>query len=276
MANRCRFKETAEPRGCILRPADPAFRFALEPRSSNTAQCRRVTSRVSKVLGAIGLSCGCATTYGPAFSKASPPKQDVYLYGVHSTVVSEAAEPDGAEREDEADAVDVAVVSKPPAKDSSPKSSKRVAETEQDAGTPSTVFALGTYKGTDWVTIDLPGFPANEQVDEKARVVLAKGSNEARITFTVLDTNSGKELCAVVGTVENELIAFDTEQACFAGILGVPMQTSVYEGEGRVGEEGLEVTLGVELTLTTPDGDEIVGDLSYRFAGKLTEPASGR
>lgn len=242
-----------------------------------TAQCRQVTSWALKVAGAVGLVFGCATTYGPAFSNAGSTQHDVYLYGAHAAA-SEAEASSTDEESSEEESADIEVASqKAPARPSKDKPSKTVGALEQDGGASDLVASQltpGTYKGTDWVTIDLPGFPGSEQVDDKARIVLAAVSGSSRLSFTVLDTNSGNELCSVEGAVVNDLIAFDPNQSCFEGILGVPMRTSLYEGEGRMTDGGLEVTLGIELTLTSPDGDEIVGDLSYRFEGKLTAPSS--
>lgn len=91
---------------------------------------------------------------------------------------------------------------------------------------------------------------------------------KGRYSFTVLDTNSGSELCVVEGSLVGKDLVLDEGQSCFEGILGVPMDASLYEGEASLVGETLTVTLGVELTLARADGD-LTGELSYRFEGKL-------
>lgn len=235
-----------------------------------------MASWVSKVVGGIVLICGCATSYGPAFTNTGSVKADVYLYGAHAAAPADPPELVSEQRGDEPSASGTEREGRVATKPSRAKPASTKTVVEQDGGLPEPgALALepGTYEGTDWVTIDLPGLPGNEQVDEKARVLLAIAPGESRLSFTVLDTNSGSELCKVEGAVVNDLVAFEAGQACFEGILGVPMQTALYEGEGRIGDGRLVVTLGIELTITSPDGDEVAGDLSYRFEGKLADSA---
>lgn len=225
--------------------------------------------------GFLVLSAGCATSYGPALSNSGVvPSRDLYLYGSHlaaggatrvtSDGDSESAAPDAPTASAEKHEKPTKAEEKP---------SKAAVEHDSEATDTAAEITAGTYRGTDWVTIDLPGFPGSEQVDDKARVVLEE-VGEGEYAFKVLDTNSGSELCSIQGTVSDGLISFELGQSCFGGILGVPMETAIYEGEGRMAGESLEVTLGIELSLTSPEGDELTGDLSYRFEGKLSEAAS--
>ncbi len=271
------FKQTADSGSGNLRPADPPSPFVLEAMPAYAAQWAVVMTRVSLVGVVLTSIIGCAAHYGPAFPNSARTKGDVYLYGDHSTGRS-ADEDEPASELVEADAPSEALTEKESAASDSkqtPSASKEAPDGEEvDVELEVTAITPGTYRGTDWVTIDLPGFPGSEQVDDKARVVVAALADSSRLTFTVLDTNSGNELCTVEAELIDALMAFDAGQACFGGILGVPMETSVYEGEGRTANGILEVSLSVELTLTSPDGDEIVGDLSYRFEGKLTDDSA--
>lgn len=225
------------------------------------------------------LVAGCATSYGPALSNSgATPVRDLYLYGPHLGAERTAA----VTTDDEFAASDASSPPVPtsekrekPAKLREEVASRAAAERESGGETSAAAIVAGTYRGTDWVTIDLPGFPGSEQVDDQARVVL-KELGDGEYAFTVLDTNSGNELCSVQGAVGDGLIGFEPGQACFSGILGIPMETSLYEGEGRLAGEKLEVTLGIELTLTSAEGDELTGDLSYRFEGKLSEAAPAK
>lgn len=227
------------------------------------------------VAGLAGLSAGCATSYGPALSNSGVvPSHDLYLYGSHlaaggATQVTS----DGDSEPPASSALKASTESHEKAAKSEEKPSKAAVEHDPEATDAGVEITAGTYRGTDWVTIDLPGFPGSEQVDDKARVVLEK-VGDGEYAFKVLDTNSGNELCSIQGTVSDGLIGFELGQSCFGGILGVPMETTLYEGEGRMAGESLEVTLGIELSLTSPDGDDLTGDLSYRFEGKLSEAAS--
>lgn len=136
---------------------------------------------------------------------------------------------------------------------------------EPSASSPASV--AGTYRGTDWVTILMPGFPEDEQVDDQARVVLAVLDKPERYSFAVLDTRTGDELCKIVGTLKESVITFDEDQTCFAGILGVAMEANMSTGLATIDGKSLAVTLGVELRVNTPNG-ELTGDLDYRFEGK--------
>ncbi len=73
-------------------------------------------------------------------------------------------------------------------------------------------------------------------------------------------------MCSLDGTLVNQLIVFEEGQSCFAGILGLPMQAVLYEGEGHLLDGKLDVTLGIEMTVSGADG-EFSGDLAYRFEG---------
>lgn len=214
----------------------------------------------------------CTRSYGPALGNTRSATHDVYLYGPHeATSAAHSSGPDGSPAQATSDdgddlPVEAATVThkqvvvksdaEPSPEQESPQKSRSIA---------------GIYRGTDWVTIDLPGFPENEQVDPKARVTLRKVNDAGLYDFTVLDTNSGAELCSVEATLTGELLAFEPGQSCFDGILGIPMDTTLYEGEGRVVNGTLEVTLGVEMTVSGTE-TEISGDLSYRFEGKLDGP----
>lgn len=215
----------------------------------------------------------CTPSYGPALGNTRSVTHDVYLYGPHeaSSVAhgtAEEASPREVTSDDGADA-SIEVASNVSQK---PVVVKVSAERGGDeTATPVTKAIAGIYRGTDWVTIDLPGFPENEQVDEKARVTLRKVNDAGLHEFTVLDTNSGAELCRVEAKLTGELLGFEPGQTCFEGILGIPMETTLYEGEGRIANGTLKVTLGVEMTVSGTEA-EISGDLSYRFEGKLDAP----
>lgn len=195
----------------------------------------------------------------------------MYLYGAHDGSVQRETQAvpsptTGVTSGDTAiELADTSEHSDPEPKDVAAKSSP-------DAQPPAAEASIvGTYRGTDWVTIDLLGFPESEQVDDKARTVLATLDDPQRFSFTVLDTNSGNELCSVNATRVNQLLVFEPGQACFTGILGIPMQAVLYEGEGRVEKGGqLDITLGIELTVQGPEG-ELSGDLAYHFEGKLSD-----
>lgn len=214
---------------------------------------------------------GCsAVNRTPLFDSAKTPRQE-YLYGpARESIVAaqddaELEQPDEVDEElaevepseddeDEDDDVEI-VVAKEDGTDDKPTDAK------------SAKSFAGTYKGTDWVTIALPGFPEDEQVDDKARVVLAVLDKPERYSFAVLDTRTGDELCKIVGTLSEAVITFDEEQACFAGILGVPMDANIATGIATIDGSSLTVNLGVELSVNTPNG-ELTGDLDYRFEGK--------
>jgi hypothetical protein len=251
--------------------AASAQRFSLSDTTVARHSVTNVKSTALLVGGSSVVLAGCATTYGPALSNVgAEPSYDVYLYGTHADAVT-ALPVTSDSNLDSAKLVAATKDAPEPEKATRKTVAEDPAQHVANKAESGTSIAPGTFRGTDWVTIDLPGFPADEQVDDKARVVLAKLDGESRYSFTVLDTNSGSELCSVEGAAANELIVFEPGQSCFGGILGIPMESALYEGEGRINEGSLEVTLGIELTVLSPDGDDLTGDLSYRFEGKLHE-----
>lgn len=220
-------------------------------------------------VGSFNLACG--PSYGPAFPDVGAASRDVYLYGAHDGSVQRRTQAVPSATSGAASA-DAATEFADTSEHSATDVKERIAKSSPDAlRPPAEESIVGTYRGTDWVTIDLLGFPESEQVDDKARTVVTNLDDPQRFTFTVLDTNSGSELCSVNATRVNQLLVFEPGQACFTGILGIPMQAVLYEGEGRVEKGGqLDVTLGIELTVQGPEG-ELSGDLAYRFEGKLDD-----
>lgn len=207
-------------------------------------------------------------TYGPALPSTGKPKSDEYLYGPHAVVASSGTSSDVGTKERPKASSDAPASQVDAAVATVPEHSKPPSETAAPPPVEARQDFAGNYQGTDWVTIDLPGVSGDEQVDERARVSLLALPTKGRYSFTVLDTNSGSELCVVEGSLVGKDLVLDEGQSCFEGILGVPMDASLYEGEASLVGETLTVTLGVELTLARADGD-LTGELSYRFEGKL-------
>lgn len=224
-----------------------------------------------EMLSAVALVAACSSVSRTPLSDAAKIPRSEYLYGPTGDSVvalvdteepesageSDETTSDEAEEEDDGDDDDFEVVVSTDPDDSDEKTSSQSAP----------VSVAGTYKGTDWVTITLPGFPEDEQVDDQARVVLAVLDKPERYSFAVLDTRTGDELCKIVGSLRDSIITFDEGQSCFAGILGVPMEANMGPGMATIDGNTLTVTLGVELSVNTPNG-ELTGNLDYRFEGK--------
>jgi hypothetical protein len=219
------------------------------------------------------LTGGCSGVSRTPLSDAAKVPRQLYLYGPTGddrvAVASEPEEHD--EKNDEENEGEVGADEEIDDEDEDLEVEVSVIAAEpEDGDKPTSASAgsiAGSYKGTDWVTITLPGFPDDEQIDDKARVVLAALDKPTRYSFAVLDTRSGDELCKIEGTLSESIITFDEEQTCFATILGVPMQAVTSTGIATVEGDTLTVTLGVVLTVSTPNGD-LTGDLDYRFEGK--------
>ncbi len=215
---------------------------------------------------------GCSAVNRTPLSDASKAPRQEYLYGPAGDQVVTASE--DAEDESEGDDAEEVSVDDEASDDDEDESDdlEVVVATDSDQDDDgrdkhSAASVAGTYKGTDWVTITLPGFPDDEQVDDQARVVLAVLDKPERYSFAVLDTRTGDELCKIVGTLSASVITFDEEQSCFAGILGLPMEANMATGIATIDGSSLTVTLGVELSVDTPAA-ELTGDLDYRFEGK--------
>jgi hypothetical protein len=206
-------------------------------------------------LGDAARSVGTEYLYGPAESGAVLQTVDGEGEQPSEEQVEEVVIIEEDEEDESSDDLDVVV------------EAAEETDNEEPRKPSSQATVAGTYKGTDWVTITLPGFPEDEQVDDRARVVLAVLDKPERYSFAVLDTRTGDELCKILGSRNESIITFDEDQSCFAGILGVPVEASTYNGIATIDGASLTVTLGVELTVNTPNG-ELSGDLDYRFEGK--------
>lgn len=251
--------------------------FAHAERPLPHVRARTMAGFVFAARWALGLVLGC--THAACASVNQTPLSDAaklprlsYLYGPaeegtvaldqpteESSGLEMADNDSDLDEEDEEDTSDDLDVSVVVADDED--------EDEDEGSDASPAVLVGTYKGTDWVTITLPGLPDDEQVDDQARVVLAALDKPDRYSFAVLDTRTGDELCKIVGTAKNSLLTFDEEQTCFDGILGIPMEASLVTGIATIDGETLSVSLSVELSVSTPNG-ELSGDLDYRFEGK--------
>lgn len=236
----------------------------------------------------------CATSASPKpFANSLPDTADVYLYGSPQSLAPERAAPP---------APGSAVAKKAPGPSASTQAAaatrrerreaSAAANDEEDAksGKETIVSIAGEYRGTDWVTISLPGLPEDEQEDDKARVIIkrvaasdegddtpassADGGGAAvadgRYSLSVIDTNSGDELCTLDGERTGSVIALPPGQTCFSGILGVPMAAKTLPGEAHIDGLTLSVEFAVELRVQTPNA-ALEGSLDYSFEGQKVE-----
>lgn len=239
----------------------------------------------------------CATSASPKpFANSLPDTADVYLYGSPQSLAPERAAPP---------APGSAVAKKAPGPSASTQAAaatrrerreaSAAANDEEDAksGKETIVSIAGEYRGTDWVTISLPGLPEDEQEDDKARVIIKRvaagsvsdeGDNPSassadgggaavaggRYSLSVIDTNSGDELCTLEGERTGSVIALPPGQTCFSGILGVPMAAKTLPGEAHIDGLTLSVEFAVELRVQTPNA-ALEGSLDYSFEGQKVE-----
>lgn len=122
----------------------------------------------------------------------------------------------------------------------------------------------GKFVGDDRVTIRFDGLPEQVQEDDQATMrVEVEGS---RVSMSVVDSNSGNDLCTVVGEPRDEQILFKAGQSCFAEMLGGPMNAELVGGTAHLADSTLTVELDVKIELRGPD-DSLSGVLHYRFEG---------
>ena len=251
--------------------------------------------RLDSVCSVLAIACGgpvlaCAppVSHQP-FANSVPDGVNVYLYGAAHAKSARQRPPEVLEKRDTKD--EESAQSKQVSRSATRAAKRKKAkETTAQVERETEPDIAGEYRGTDWVTISLPGLPENEQEDDKARVVIKRlgdpsegdaqeafGSGNrdqapsARLfSLSVIDTNSGDELCTIQGELKESVIEFKPGQVCFSGILGVPMQAKTRAGEAHVDGSTLSAEFTVELRVKTPD-TELEGTLDYSFEGERAD-----
>jgi hypothetical protein len=141
--------------------------------------------------------------------------------------------------------------------------------TEPPSGDAGTDLAMGQeswvgeYRGTDHVTIHLPGVPKTTADDPKARARVAD-ARAGSFSVAVLDSSNGSELCVLVGTRTGSRVQFEPGQACFDDVLGFDASTELKHGYAALTDD--QLTIDFEVTIEALDAD-VTGSLLYRFEG---------
>ncbi len=128
----------------------------------------------------------------------------------------------------------------------------------------------GEFQGKDVVSIRFDGFPEQVQEDENAKMRVTV--NGLEVSVTVVDSNSGGDLCTVKGQPEKKQtkqpkVVFPAGQQCFANMLGGPMAAELTGGWARVQDDTLRVEFDVKLEVSGAD-DTLNGSLGYVFEGQ--------
>jgi hypothetical protein len=151
------------------------------------------------------------------------------------------------------------------------KPSKDVADSDEATtgkpkeGEEAPDFA-GLYAGTDVAIYRRPGFPDQEQLDDKAKIRIEKDSDSA-VRIALVNSDDGSDLCELKAQVQGNAAVLAANQPCFSseGEGGIKGEIT----SGRAVLDGDELTLDAEGTLTETIADqEVEGELSYSFTGQ--------
>jgi hypothetical protein len=142
---------------------------------------------------------------------------------------------------------------------------------DTDGGVPEPkAIAAGEYRGTDHVTIRIPGVPRSTEVDDKARSRVVT-NEDGTYAVSVLDSNTGDDLCTLEGKraandkPEVSHIEFDAGQSCFEDVLGFDAVTALEHGSADISGENLTIRFLLKLTAEEAG---VEGALDYSFEGK--------
>ncbi len=125
----------------------------------------------------------------------------------------------------------------------------------------------GDYLGRDTLKLELANRTAPPQVDDGAK--LRVDVDGQRVTFVVVDSQEGQELCSVSGPLSADQAVIELEQVadCFSGLLPLPMQTELARGRCELASGELTLRFALDVTVAT-DELTLEGELEYEFVGK--------
>jgi len=109
-----------------------------------------------------------------------------------------------------------------------------------------------------------PGFPDEQQLDDKAKIRIDQDS-ESDVSITLVSSADGSDICELAAHVQGNAAVLEPSQPCF---------TSEGEGgtqgeltQGRAVLDGNELKMEAEGTLSVPD-QQVDVELRYTFKGK--------
>lgn len=228
-------------------------------------------------VGALAFSACSPSVSRTPFDNATPEGPDVYYYGAAGS---------GGKRLVEAETKTRApvVVPKPPAlvKPKPEVAAKPDPEAKESAApsadgdlgvTPPITGIAGRYEGTDTVRIELPGVPADVQVDDAAIIDIAvvgtpkDAEVPTRYSLTVVASNTGDDLCTIEGKLSGNRLDFAADQECFTTIMGFPLEARLTGGSASFEGTGLKVEFGVAFELSDEEVS-LEGRVGYVFEGQ--------
>lgn len=237
---------------------------ALTPKHRSLA--KRTKGLASGLLFAI--ACSPAVSSVP-FANADPEGPDVYYYG-DARGGGKTLPKDGDERTERAAPKKPEPTSPTPAAEPvASASASPAASATPEANLPEASWEKlpGTYRGTDTLTIEVPGFPTRVEKDDKAKLVVASDDDHKdRFTFDIIDSQNGTSLCSVVGVAKKSRIEFEPAQSCLEEILGLPMTAKLESGSATLHDKTLTVDYEIQLELDSANGPQ-PGRIGYHFAG---------
>jgi hypothetical protein len=226
--------------------------------------------------------CGCAPAASSTpLANAAPEGPEVYFYGDASRGGKDLGEQAGAGAKSEAVS---ATRSQGDSKTASGKTDKLTSATHaqaSDGDTPSgsahETASLpaasfedlpGQYAGNDRLAIDIDGAPERVETDDAAKLTVEKSGDGKpdEYVFSIVDSQSGNDLCSVTGVAKKQAIEFEPGQSCLDTILGLPMEAKLASGSAKLDGKDLVVDYAIDLEIDSPRGT-LDGKINYHFAG---------
>ena len=137
-----------------------------------------------------------------------------------------------------------------------------------DASVPTKVSDwLGLWRGKDTTQFQIPSFPPEPMVDEKARIrVEPSGSKD--IKFVLIDSSTDHDLCSLVAKLEFNQAKIDPGQPCFGSEdESASLSIRVRTGSATLVEARLTVEIALDAEIQS-DQYQMTGSVQYHFEGK--------
>jgi hypothetical protein len=224
---------------------------------------RALTAILFSVWGA-AVSCAPKVSDRPL---STEPSADGYYYGAPTSggKVLQISQPDPAQARAKPKTKTEDVVAKAAASGADTPADASTEAAAEPAAEPFAQTFAGDYSGKDTVVIELSGFPPQPQEDEHAKLRVTVDG--LVVSVTVVDSNSGDDLCTINGEPKGAAIQFKPGQSCFEEMLGIPMTAELEGGEATLADEQLRVRFVVKLELAD-GGESRSGKLTYLFEGE--------
>jgi hypothetical protein len=124
---------------------------------------------------------------------------------------------------------------------------------------------LGLYRGNDTTAFLMPDQPDRRFDDPKAKIRV-ESTMRSHLTFALIDSSNGKDICTLSASIEGDIAAIDAGQPCFLDP-DESMTVKCRPGKATRKDRRLLLDLVLDTTMDTEEG-EVRGSIEYHFDGE--------